>query len=68
MYVVLRRYDFVVKVIKNGRREIKKSWSANNGCHRSQENSIKLMVALHLQFPDSYSVLRIPEQGWSEDN
>jgi len=23
MYVSLRRYDFVVKVIKNGRREIK---------------------------------------------
>jgi len=48
--------------------KFKKNWSANNGCHRSQENSIKLMVALHLQFPDSYSVLRIPEQGWSEDN
>jgi len=25
MYVSLRRYDFVVKVIKNGRREVKNS-------------------------------------------
>jgi len=60
MHVSLRRYDFVVKVIKNGRRKVKKIvWSGNNGCHVFQEKVIKLWVALYLTFPDSYSILRI---------
>jgi len=41
MSVSLRRYDFVVYVIKSGRREVKKSCSGNNGCHMSQKNVIK---------------------------
>jgi len=63
MYVSLRRYNFVVKVIKNGRRKSKLVWSGNNGRHMSQENVIKFWVAWHPWFPDSYSVLRCPEQG-----
>jgi len=38
-------------------------WSGNNGCHMSQENVINFWVALHLSFPDLYSILRFPEQG-----
>jgi len=56
MYVSLRRYDFVVKVIKNERREVKISWSGNNGCHMSLENVMEFRVALHPSFTDSYSV------------
>jgi len=48
MCVPLRRYDFVVKVIENGRREVKNSWYGNNGCHMSQENVIKSRIALHI--------------------
>jgi len=32
-------------MIKNGRREVKNSWSGNNGCHMSLANVIKFMVA-----------------------
>ena len=39
-------------------------WSGNNGCHMSQENVTKFWAALHPWFPNSYSVLRFPEQGW----
>jgi len=42
MYVLLRRCDFVVKVIKNGCRELKNFLSGNNGCHMSQENAFYL--------------------------
>jgi len=41
MCVSLRRYDFIVKVIKNGRREVKISWTGNHVSHVSQENVIK---------------------------
>ena len=63
MYVSLRRYDFVVKVIIYGHREVINSRTRKNWCHTSQENVIKSWVALHPSFPDSYSVWRIPEQG-----
>jgi len=43
--VSLCRYDFVVKVIKNGRREVKNIWFGNNRCYMSQENVIKFSVA-----------------------
>jgi len=56
MYVSQRRYDFVVKVIKNGRGKSKIVWSESSGCHISQEIVIKFWVALHPSFPDSYSV------------
>jgi len=36
---------FVVKMIKNGRREVQNGL-VNNGCHMSQENVIKFGVAL----------------------
>jgi len=52
MYVSLRRYDFVVKVIKTDA-----VWSENNGCRMSQENVIKYWAALHPLFSDSFSVL-----------
>ena len=41
MCVSPRRYDFVVKVIKNGREKSKIVWSAYNGYRMSQENVIK---------------------------
>jgi len=53
----------VAKVIENGRCEAKIVSSWNNGCHVSQENVIKLWVALYRTFTDSYSILWIPEQG-----
>jgi len=56
MCVLPRRYDFVVKVIKNGREKSKIVWSAYNGYRMSQENVIKWRVVLHLSFPNSYSV------------
>ena len=52
MCVSLHRYDFVLKVIKNGRREVKYNSSGNNGCHMSQEIVIKLRIAQHPSFPD----------------
>jgi len=51
MYVSLRRYGFVVKMIKNGLGKSKIVWSRNNGCHVSQENVIKLWVTLYPTFP-----------------
>jgi len=38
-------YDFIVKVIKNGRREVKNSWTGNNGGNVSQEYVIIFSVA-----------------------
>jgi len=38
-------------------------WSGNNGYHVSQEDVIKLRVALYPTFPDSYSKIRLSEQG-----
>jgi len=54
IHISLGRCNVVVKVIENGRREVKnslvrKSWM-------SQENVIKFWVALHPLFPNSYSV------------
>jgi len=37
-------------------------WSGNNTCHVSQENVIKLWVALYPTNPDSYSILRCSEK------
>jgi len=37
-------------------------WSGNNGCHVSQDDVIKLWVALCPSFPDSYGILRFHEQ------
>jgi len=56
MCVSLRRHSFVVKVIKNGRREVKNSWTGSNGGHMCQANLIKFGVAYHTAFPDSYGV------------
>jgi len=47
VYVLLRRYDFVVKVIKVDVGKSKMVWSRNSGCHMSQENVINFGVALH---------------------
>jgi len=66
IYVSLRRYDFVVKLIKYGRREVKIIWPRNNRCHMSHENVIKLIwscIKITPMIPDSYGVLRFPEQG-----
>jgi len=38
-------------------------WFGNNACHVSQEDVIKLWVALYPASTDSYSILWIPEQG-----
>ena len=65
MYVSVRRYNFVAKVINNGHMEVKIVWSGNNGCHVSQEDVIKLWVAFYPSFPDSYSILKFPEQGYN---
>jgi len=56
IYVSLRRYDFVLKVIENGRRDVK-----NNVYHASQDNVIKFWVALHPPFPNSHSDLLFSE-------
>jgi len=40
-------------------------WSGNNGCHVSQEDVCNLWVALCPSFPDSYGILRLPEQAVS---
>jgi len=37
VYVSLRRYDFVVKVIKNGHREVKNSLVWKKGCRMSRK-------------------------------
>jgi len=44
MHVSMCRYDFVVKVIKNGRREVKNNRTGNHESHVSQENIIKFRV------------------------
>jgi len=54
--------QFVANVINNGRMEVKTVWFGNNGCDEFQEDEIKLWVALYPTFPDSYSILRLPEQ------
>jgi len=51
-----------VKVIKNGRREVKNSLVRKWRMYMSQENVIKFGVALHPWFPHSYGVLRFSEQ------
>jgi len=55
---------FFVKVIKMDVGKSKLFWSRYYGCYMSQENVIKLWVALHPWFPESYNVLRFSEQGF----
>jgi len=65
MCVSLRRYDFVVKLIKNGRREVKSSWTGNNVDHVSQEKVIKLGLHNTLHFPIRLVFEGFPRPGSS---
>jgi len=42
----------------------KNIWSANNGCHVSQEDVCKLWAVLYPIFTDTYMKTRFPEEGF----
>jgi len=49
----------------NGRTEVKNTLVRKEWMYVSQEDVIKLRVALNPAFPDSYGTLRFPKQGFS---
>jgi len=66
MYLSLRRYNFFAQVINNGHMEVNNSLVSKYGCHVSQEDVCISWVAMYPIFPDSYSILRFPEEGLSK--
>jgi len=65
--VSLCRCDLFVKLITNGRREVKNSLNRKKRVSHVPGNCNEIWIALHLSFPGSYSVERFPEQGFNNN-